>query len=124
METRLVTVGGDLRDGDGEEGSGSRDSGGQLQLRFTLPPGDREVDAQYFARLDEGTRLRRRVYEMLIAEQCRQLTELDGLSFCRDSVLVRDEVWERLVLLGVVKKSRRADGQAVGGVAEDDGLAV
>jgi hypothetical protein len=82
-------------------------------MQFLLPPCDKDLDTQYFARLDEGTKLRRRVYEMLLANTCAKLRELDGLSFVRDDVLVKDEIWDRLLLLGVLKKSKRA--------AEDSG---
>ncbi|KIW01291.1 uncharacterized protein PV09_07331 [Verruconis gallopava] len=75
------------------------------QMQFLLPPCNGDTDAQYFSRLDDGTKLRRRVYEMLLANNCRQLTSLDGLTFRREQVLVRDEIWDRLVLLGVLKRS-------------------
>lgn len=73
---------------------------------FVLPAASKERDREYVARLDEDTRLRRRVYEMLLANSCRGLRALDGLVFERRDVLVKDEVWERLVCLGVVRKSR------------------
>ena len=77
-------------------------------MRSTLPPRGKDEDEAYYARLDEGTRLRRRVYEMLVASECKSLRELDGLPFVREDVLVRDEVWERLVVLGVVRKTTAA----------------
>jgi hypothetical protein len=72
---------------------------------FTLPLCATVVDRTYFERLDEGTKLRRRVYEMLIASSCRIMGMLDGKAFEKRDVLVKDEIWERLVLLGVVRKS-------------------
>lgn len=75
--------------------------------RFTLPPLAPLVDQTYFSRLDDGTKLRRRVYEMLIASSCKILSTLDGKCFCKKDALVKDEIWERLVHLGVVRKSEK-----------------
>jgi hypothetical protein len=76
-------------------------------ILFTMPPCSKDTDRAYLTRLDEGTKLRRRVYELLLANQCRRLTSLDGMAFERGDVLVKDEIWDRLVLLGVVKKSAK-----------------
>ncbi|QDS74619.1 hypothetical protein FKW77_008848 [Venturia effusa] len=81
---------------------------------FKLPAQEPLVDQTYFSRLDDGTRLRRRVYEMLIASSCKVVSSLDGKPFCKRDALVKDEIWERLVQLGVVKKSERG-GLAVEG---------
>lgn len=75
---------------------------------FTLRPQAPLVDETYFSRLDDGTRLRRRVYEMLIASSCKMLSTLDGRPFCKRDALIKDEIWERLVQLGVVRKSGRS----------------
>ena len=72
-----------------------------------LPPQDGGVDSEYVARLDEDTRLRRRVYEMLLVSSCKDLRALDGLEVDQKSVLVKDNTWARLVELGVVKKCER-----------------
>lgn len=74
---------------------------------FTLPPQAPLGDQTYFSRLDDGTKLRRRVYEMLIASSCKVVVEFDGKPFCKRDALVKDEIWERLVHLGVVRKSER-----------------
>lgn len=74
---------------------------------FTLPPQAPLMDQTYFSRLDDGTKLRRRVYEMLIASSCKVVAEFDGKPFCKRDALVKDEIWERLVHLGVVRKSER-----------------
>ncbi|KAI9774332.1 MAG: hypothetical protein M1840_004226 [Geoglossum simile] len=70
---------------------------------FSLPTGDKEADGPYRARLDEDTKLKRKVYEMLIGFGCPYLKELDGMIFDKDQVLVRDKTWERLKQLGIVK---------------------
>ncbi|KAJ9647933.1 Protein nud1 [Coniosporium tulheliwenetii] len=72
-----------------------------------LPMGDVERDRQYLARLDEDTKLRRRVYEMLLANSCRDLRTLDGMEFARQRVVVKDEIWDRLLSLRILKKSGR-----------------
>ncbi|TKA83667.1 hypothetical protein B0A55_00464 [Friedmanniomyces simplex] len=75
---------------------GDADAEQQQQAKYNLPAG----------RLDEETRLRRRVYELLLAHSCPGLERMDGLGFDKRGVGVRDRVWERLVELGVVRKSR------------------
>jgi len=77
---------------------------------FKLSPLVPLVDQTYFSRLDEGTKLRRRVYEMLAASSCKNMVSLDGKVFSKRDVLVKDEIWERLVLLGVVRKSEKGSG--------------
>jgi hypothetical protein len=81
-------------------------------IMFTVPPCSKDTDHAYLARLDEGTKLRRRVYELLLANHCRVLRCVDGMIFERGDVLVKDGIWDRLVELGVVKKSKRGGDQA------------
>lgn len=76
---------------------------------FTLPASNQQTDQQFLARLDEDTRLRRRVHEMLLASSCNNLQELDGLPFNSQNVLVKDEVWERLRFLGIIRRSKPGD---------------
>ena len=78
----------------------------QLTDRFVLPPGDVEADIQHQSRLDYETRIRRRVTEMMLANLCRDLRELDGLPFDKARVLVKDDVWERLTILGVIRRKQ------------------
>ncbi|KAF1347970.1 hypothetical protein BDV97DRAFT_391262 [Delphinella strobiligena] len=86
-----------------------------VQLRavraYALPSADRASDAEHCERLDEDTKLRRRVYELLLSQSCRSLDILDGLSFDRAKATIRDRVWERLIQLGVMKKSTKVEGQ-------------
>lgn len=68
-----------------------------------LPPIDRETDALNRQRLDQDTMLRRRVYEILVMNACsHSLQILDGMSFARESVGLKDQVWERLMELGIL----------------------
>lgn len=73
--------------------------------RFLLPPGDPEADKQYLQRLDFETRLRRRVQEIMLSTQCRNLRELDGLPFDKARILVKDDIWDRLSYLGVIRRA-------------------
>lgn len=82
-----------------------------IGLSHVLPAADADRDRTYVSRLDADTKLRRRVYDMLVASACKGVKVLDGLAFGREEVMRRDEVWERLVVLGVVrKKEKGVDG--------------
>lgn len=72
---------------------------------FTLPEGERESDAAYAGRLDMETRMRRRMYEILVLGGCVRLKMLDGLLVDRASVMIRDNVWEELVKAELVYES-------------------
>ena len=78
----------------------------QATDRFVLPDGDADADQQHLSRLDYETRIRRRVTEMMLANFCRNLRELDGLTFDKARVLVKDDVWERLLYLGVIQRKQ------------------
>jgi hypothetical protein len=103
VEKRVVTT--TIRLPDDESLNRVEEDTAEGNMQFLLPPCDKDTNVQYFARLDDGTKLRRRVYEMLLADNCSQLAELDGLRFVRDDVQVKDGIWDRLLLLGVLKKS-------------------
>ena len=70
---------------------------------YLLPASDREADKVARKRLDGDTKLRRRVYEMLLAANCKQLHMLDGLEVDRREIGRRDEIWERLRELGILR---------------------
>lgn len=78
----------------------------QVADRFLLPPGDADLDEQHLARLDNETRIRRRVTEMMLANLCKNLRELDGLPFDKARVLVKDDIWERMLLLGIIQRKQ------------------
>lgn len=69
---------------------------------YLLPIVHGEMDTLSRARLDEDTKLRRRVYEMLMVSACAGLAVLDGLEVDRRGVGRRDGVWERLMELGIL----------------------
>ncbi|RYP91916.1 hypothetical protein DL770_001976 [Monosporascus sp. CRB-9-2] len=87
---------------------------------FALPDvADADRDRKFLGRLDMGTRMRRRLYEMVVLERCRRLKVLDGLLVDRDGVRKRDAVWDALARSGVVASvSVVAEGGGV--VAEGD----
>ncbi|EAT85731.2 hypothetical protein SNOG_07080 [Parastagonospora nodorum SN15] len=78
----------------------------QLTDRFVLPDGDSEADCIHLERLDFETRIRRRVTEMMLANLCKNLRELDGLVFDKARVLIKDDIWERMLLLGVIQRKQ------------------
>lgn len=79
------------------------DSDPQNTGAYLLPAVDKTADNISRERLDEATKLRRRVYEMLVINSCKTLKRLDGLEVDREMVSRRGGVWERLVDLGVLK---------------------
>ena len=100
-ENRLVHCGdGKMKDASATDELENGETG---ELRHLLPQSDAERDAVYKKRLDEDTKLRRRLYELLLATKCKKLKRVDGLDFDREGVNRRDTLWRRLVELGVVK---------------------
>lgn len=97
-EKRVVPHGRNSRSPDDEAGLGLQDP-----VAYLLPAADKVADSLSRQRLDEETKLRRRVYEMLVINGCRTLERLDGLGVDREMVGRRDGVWERLIDLGVLK---------------------
>jgi protein NUD1 len=76
------------------------------KAKHCLPAGNAAEDKAHSARLDDDTKLRRRVYELLLAHSCPSLQQLDGLGFAKEKASVKDHIWDRLVELGVVRKSQ------------------
>jgi Leucine-rich repeat (LRR) protein len=76
----------------------------ELHDPYVLPRQVKIVDLNWVRLLDEGTRLRRRTIELLLAQKCVDLVDLDGLTFNRDEILQPDKLWEALTELGVLKR--------------------
>lgn len=73
---------------------------------YLLPPlldKEKEADKSSRERLDEDTKIRRRVYEMLLVSACPRLRTLDGLRVCKEDVVRKDGTWNRLIELGVLR---------------------
>ena len=71
---------------------------------FELAKRAKKADEKWLRLLDEGTTLRRRTIELLLAEGCEQLINLDGLAFDRQQILVADDTWRKLVEIGVLRR--------------------
>lgn len=79
---------------------------------YTIPPADADADRRYLVHLDESTRLRRRVVELMMhAATSGRLKVLDGLDLTEledqgpnGKRVRKDWVWHRLEELGVLKK--------------------
>ncbi|GAB7343208.1 hypothetical protein MBLNU457_1273t1 [Dothideomycetes sp. NU457] len=78
---------------------------------YILPAADAKLDDEHLGRLDEDSKLRRRVNELLLANSCKKLQSMDGLVFDRERVMTRDGIFERLVKLGIIKKTSSGDGK-------------
>lgn len=83
----------------------------QKSASYVLPAVDKRADSLSRERLDEDTKLRRRVYEMLVMNACKALERLDGLEADRETMGRRDGIWERLIDLGVLKAKGGEDGK-------------
>ncbi|OGM51026.1 hypothetical protein ABOM_000254 [Aspergillus bombycis] len=74
---------------------------------YTLPPANPQADQKYLSHLDEPTRLRRRIFElMLYAGTGGSLKVLDGLQLrpTLEPGSDMDHAWKRLEKLGVLKR--------------------
>ncbi|KAJ6024140.1 hypothetical protein N7540_004937 [Penicillium herquei] len=75
---------------------------------FTLPPADKEMDDKYLGHLDRGTRLRRRVLELLLyAGTSGSLNMLDGLELrptLGGESSDMGQAWNKLEKLGVLRR--------------------
>jgi len=87
-----------------DEDDADKDTAAKAGQAYLLPPSDKEDDKVARERLDEDTKLRRRVYEMLLVASCRDLHTLDGLEVEKEDVGRKDEIWDRLRELGVLRQ--------------------
>ncbi|KAI1656527.1 hypothetical protein F4813DRAFT_127771 [Daldinia decipiens] len=80
---------------------------------FTLPDADVARDEKFASRSDMGTRMRRRLYELVVLDRCRRLRMLDGLPVDASAAGLKkrksDKVWDALVRSGVVQDDRVTD---------------
>ncbi|KAL8942029.1 MAG: hypothetical protein Q9211_001570 [Gyalolechia sp. 1 TL-2023] len=79
------------------------------QVSYQLRSMESAVDDAARQRLDEDTKVRRRVYEMLITLRCTNLRRLDGLDLDRRKIASKDGIWERLRELGVITDKAKKD---------------
>ncbi|KAI1422793.1 hypothetical protein F5Y12DRAFT_761284 [Xylaria sp. FL1777] len=84
------------------------DDGKKVELDpFTLPDVDVERQEKFASRLDIGTRMRKRVYDMVVLKDCRQLKMLDGLPVSKDSTSKMDDVWKALMETSIVQTGEK-----------------
>ncbi|KAK0388187.1 hypothetical protein NLU13_4432 [Sarocladium strictum] len=69
---------------------------------FVLPDADPERDETYARRLDQATKLRRRLHQVVFAASCRRLRKLDGLELNRHSIMARDDLLQILISDGLL----------------------
>jgi hypothetical protein len=69
---------------------------------FMLPDTDVERDQLFSSRLDEMTKLRRRLHQIVFVASCKRLRKLDGLGIDRETVLTKDAVFQTLVAEGLL----------------------
>jgi hypothetical protein len=87
---------------------------------YTVPPADVAADRKYLVHLDEATRLRRRVVELMVqAATSGRLRTLDGLRLDGEGGgrVKKDKIWKRLEDLGVLRRRERRHDSG-DGVAE------
>ncbi|KAL1890911.1 Protein nud1 [Ceratocystis pirilliformis] len=77
-------------------------SRGETPDPFSLPDVDLERDRAFSTRLDRVTKMRRRLYHMVLVGCCGRLKMLDGLEFKRSEILGRDVLSEEIVKEGMV----------------------
>jgi Leucine-rich repeat (LRR) protein len=79
---------------------------------FVLPDGDSARDELYAGRLDETTKLRRRLHQVVFTTSCRKLRTLDGLTVERQTVLQKDAVLQTLLSEGLLPSLDEAKASA------------
>ncbi|KAL6789764.1 hypothetical protein J3E68DRAFT_439007 [Trichoderma sp. SZMC 28012] len=69
---------------------------------FMMPDADMERDKTFARRLDETTKLRRRLHEVVYVASCKRLRRLDGRAIIREKTLAKDILLQRLIDDGLV----------------------
>ncbi|KAL7931643.1 hypothetical protein V8C35DRAFT_323507 [Trichoderma chlorosporum] len=69
---------------------------------FVMPDADMERDETFARRLDETTKLRRRLHEVVYVASCKRLRRLDGRAIIREKTLTKDVLLQRLIDDGLV----------------------
>lgn len=70
---------------------------------FTMVPGDTASDDTFQIQMDIDSAVTRRRYEMMIAQKCPRMKELDGLVFKKEDTWRQDDVWDELKNRGLVR---------------------
>ncbi|PMB68573.1 Septation initiation network scaffold protein cdc11 [Beauveria bassiana] len=94
-------------------------NGNDTTAPFALPDADEERDELYASRLDEPTRLRRRLHQVVLAASCSRLRMLDGLPLHRKRALAMDDLLAALVKEGLVEVPAQKETSANDDVAQE-----
>jgi Leucine-rich repeat (LRR) protein len=81
------------------------------QKAHLLPLVSEETEDQYQKRLDEETKFRRKVYELLLITGCKELKTLDGMGVAMRRGADKKATMKRLIELGVLKRKSDSDLQ-------------
>ncbi|KAK6356572.1 hypothetical protein TWF718_000923 [Orbilia javanica] len=73
---------------------------------FLMQHQDKDSDEMFQRSMTEDTAVARRCYDILIGEQCPQMTHLDGLTFDIKYKLRHDSIWERMTSLGLLFEAK------------------
>ncbi len=94
-------------------------NGKETTMPFALPDADEERDELYVSRLDEPTKLRRRLHQVVLAASCSRLRILDGLPMRRKQVLAMDSLLTALAEEGLVGvPEQKEEGEEADGACE------
>lgn len=75
---------------------------------FIMEDGDKNKDKAFEGRLDIDTAVKRRIYELMLINECGSLRYLDGLPLARGRVARRDRIFSEMMRLGLIET---CDGQ-------------
>lgn len=70
---------------------------------FILNMVPRQTDSKYLPRLDKQTKMMRRLFEIMMLSGCGRLKTLDGLDVDRTVLDAKDDIWEALVMSGILR---------------------
>ncbi|KAI1438554.1 hypothetical protein GGR50DRAFT_366924 [Xylaria sp. CBS 124048] len=82
----------------------SEDSSMEAEFNvFEIPDMDVLRHEKFASRLDIDTRMRKRIYDMIVLGNCKQLKMLDGLPVSKETLSKKDDVWGALVENGIIE---------------------
>lgn len=87
----------------------STKDGGEAADPFALPAADVERDELFTTRLDEMTKLRRRLHQVVFSASCKRLRLLDGLPLNRHAIFAKDDVFQTLISEKLLPPFEEAD---------------
>lgn len=94
--------------GDAARDTRPRDMHAAKEKACRLPRLAEAIDVEHVKLLDEDTRLRRRVCEILVVSGCKDVKALHWNVVRRSKILERDAAWDKLKELGALKSKMAA----------------